>query len=180
MDQKKPIYFPALKRASGLLAVSLVAGVLLMLNMQRHHEPTMHSRHGWPLVYLDRQSSILPLNTKAVQEVNAWPLPAQESESRTFSLMNGITDLICALSICAASYALASGVTGLAIKAPNKQSAGNTNDGVSDSSQKKEAQQKKKTSGTKKRKPPGDHPQQGQLLKCLVQQELEFEPSWLS
>ena len=98
--------FPDFGRLCGLLAVSLVAGILLMLNTQRHHEKSMDSRHGWPMIYLTRTSDLLPLNEAAFDLVYVWPLPEQENETRSFSVMNAITNLIVAGGVCAVTYAL--------------------------------------------------------------------------
>lgn len=79
-----------------------------MLNTQRHFEKSMDSRHGWPMVYLIRTSDLLPMNDGAFQNVYAWPLPVQENEMRTFSVMNLVTNLIVAAGVCTVTYALGS------------------------------------------------------------------------
>lgn len=93
-----------------LLLACVVAGILALLNTDRMLHTTSSekigpnvSQHGWPMIYLNRQGPApLPLLRK---EPNyAWPYPAVKGETRIWSGVALLTDLIVALVFVYATY----------------------------------------------------------------------------
>ena len=93
------------------LAMSfLFAGILTLLSTDR----TLHksssekigpqaSQHGWPMVYLKREVTE-PLELLRKDIKYDWPYPAVEGESRTFSWLALLVDVIVGLAIVIAIY----------------------------------------------------------------------------
>ena len=102
--------FPEKAKLISLLVAALVAGFVVMINIDRKipawgvtNSPV--SEHGWPLVYLLRQCgedapAATPENTIPFR----WPWHVDEKELRTFSSTNLTTDIIVGTSIVLVVY----------------------------------------------------------------------------
>lgn len=119
--------FPNRAKTISLVITSLVAGVLLLLNLQRTPSAqtltaTPESAHGWPLVYLLRQTDGLKVaDTEIVNPVvYAWPWPIAENELRTFSWMNLITNAIVFTAIIGVTYMMTNTILGVVFQKPTE------------------------------------------------------------
>ena len=93
-----------------LMLACVVAGILALLNTDRMLHTTSSkqlgpnvSQHGWPMVYLNRQGPA-PLPMLRKEPGYAWPYPAVKDETRTWSWVALLTDLVVALVFVAATY----------------------------------------------------------------------------
>ena len=99
-----------------LTLASLVAGLLAIINLDRAtHSDSLTkeermvstSRHGWPLVYLERDVADKP-EFFFSKRLYSWPIPAIEGEQRRWNLGNFAGNVGIAVAITAASFALIS------------------------------------------------------------------------
>jgi hypothetical protein len=95
---------------------SLVAGLLAIVNLDRTtHADSLTkeervlstSRHGWPLVYLERDLEEKPQFFHS-KRLYPWPVPAVEGEQRRWNFGNLVGDLALGFAITVGSYALIS------------------------------------------------------------------------
>lgn len=99
-------------QAIGLALASLVAGFLLIINLDRSiHQSSQladgESRHGWPAVYLTRKF----INVPAIydpHEIYAWPYPPVYNESRELVRLNLLWNFLVGGGIVVGSYHLIS------------------------------------------------------------------------
>ena len=102
--------FPEKAKLISLLIAALVAGFVVMINVERKIPVwgvanTPVSEHGWPLVYLLRQSDEdAPAETLENSIPSRWPWPVDKKELRTFSSTNLTTDIIVGTSIVLVVY----------------------------------------------------------------------------
>ena len=99
-----------------LTLASLVAGLLAIVNLDRAtHSSSLSkeeriastSRHGWPLVYLERDVKEKPQFFFS-KRIYSWPVPAVEGEQREWNMGNLAGNLGIGVAITVAAYALIS------------------------------------------------------------------------
>ena len=102
--------FPDKAKLISLLITALVAGLVVMINVDRTIPEwgttvTPVSEHGWPLIYLVRQAQEVAVPGH-IENVNPfrWPWPVVEGEVRTFSSTNLTTDIIVGAAIVVIAY----------------------------------------------------------------------------
>ena len=95
---------------------SLVAGLLAIVNLDRAtHAGSLGkeerllstSRHGWPLVYLERNLKEKP-QFYFGKRLYSWPVPAVEGEQRRWNFANLIENMAIGLAITLGAYLLIS------------------------------------------------------------------------
>ena len=95
---------------------SLVAGLLAIMNLDRAtHAGSLTqeerllstSRHGWPLVYLERDLAKKP-KLFFSKRLYSWPLPAVAGEQRRWNLPNLIGNMGICIAITLGSFLLIS------------------------------------------------------------------------
>lgn len=93
-----------------LVLTSLVAGILFVINCERSTNRAQASQmeigtslHGWPLVFLERRMETPPIFLLNSQ-VQCWPLPVVQDETRTMNFSNLGVNLICAAIISLITY----------------------------------------------------------------------------
>ena len=102
--------FPDNSRLISLLISALVAGFVVLINLDRQAadlgvSDIPVSQHGWPLVYLLRQRVEAPAaGPTAIAIPSRWPWPIDETEVRTFSSTNLTTDIIVGAAIIGIVY----------------------------------------------------------------------------
>ncbi len=102
--------FPDKSRLISLLVAALVAGLVVLVNLDRQTldlgiTDMPASQHGWPLVYLLRQPVEAPTAEPMGTAIpSRWPWPIDETEVRTFSSTNLTTDIIVGAAIIGIVY----------------------------------------------------------------------------
>ena len=95
---------------------SLVAGLLAIVNLDRathagslvkEERLVSTSRHGWPLVYLERNLKEKP-QFYFSKRLYSWPVPAVEGEQRRWNVANLIGNMAICLAITLGAYLLIS------------------------------------------------------------------------
>ena len=95
---------------------SLVAGLLAIVNLDRathagslvkEERLVSTSRHGWPLVYLERNLKEKP-QFYFGKRLYSWPVPAVEGEQRRWNFANLIGNMAIGLAITLGAYLLIS------------------------------------------------------------------------
>ena len=95
---------------------SLVAGLLAIVNLDRathagslvkEERLVSTSRHGWPLVYLERSLKEKP-QFYFGKRLYSWPVPAVEGEQRRWNFANLIGNMAIGLAITLGAYLLIS------------------------------------------------------------------------
>lgn len=85
-----------------LVITSLIAGLLLLLNLDRSIHRVAGARigpgvslHGWPLIYLQR--TVKPESVLIAGRANDWPWPTSVNETRSYDWQNA--GLNCAIAL---------------------------------------------------------------------------------
>ena len=102
-----PLFFSRRDKFVALIVSSLVAGLIVLANTDRHSsQPGIElvgaSQHGWPLIYLYRQHRDPAMAARPFR----WPLPRVNDEARNFSATNLITNVMVGVCIVGITYML--------------------------------------------------------------------------